>query len=302
MREHAQKAGNKAVERLFDHLYQLMEAWYAQGNFALNEIGLRALLNQSMDEVGPRLDTGSVADAISFFHNEINNRIFRHQTLGWIADSGVNLHLWGKGWETHPRFARYAKGIADNHRELPFIYRASKINLQVTPHGSVHQRLLDGLAAGGFFLLRWHPGDAVGLKYRELLTWCQANGISSDQELHARANQRVREIVARIDRFEKSTPATRAFSVFDITQAHADADFRISADGIWPEYQSVSFDSGAELEAKMIRFLGDPSAREQIASSMREAVIEWFSYASINRRLLKMMVTKMPEEQAKCAA
>jgi hypothetical protein len=302
MREQAGKSGSPQIVRLFEDLYQRMEAWYAAGNQALSEIALRQLLDQSMAAVGIQLEPQSAAETLGFFHQEINNRLFRHQTLQWLADSGVNLHLYGNGWEFNPRFARFAKGVADNQRDLPLIYRASKINIQVTPHGSVHQRLLDGLAAGGFFLLRRHPGDRVARLYRELFTWCQSRGVTNDGDLHARADRRVEEIVSRINILEGSTPENRMLAVFDVMTAHADTSFMTSADGIWPEYESVAFESGAELESKLVRFLKGDEARRDIIQSMRSAVIEHFSYTNINRRLLSLMRSHIPAERAKCAA
>ncbi|HEY8746511.1 MAG TPA: hypothetical protein VIM11_00955 [Tepidisphaeraceae bacterium] len=302
MREHARKSQNPQIERLFEDLFQRMEAWYAAGGYAFSEIALRGLLGQSMQTVGVQLDEKTAADIVTLFHFEVNNPMFRHQTLHWVADAGVNLHLWGKGWEAHPRFAKYARGVADNQRDLPTIYRASKINLQVTPHGSVHQRLIDGLAAGGFFLLRWHPGDSVGRMYRQLLSWCQTNGIAGDQELHARADQRIKCMIARINLYEGSTPENRMLSVFDVMTGHADTDFMAAADGIWPEYESVSFRNGGELESKLVRFLADEPARHDISRSMRGAVIERCAYVNINRRLIDLMRGDSSLERAKCAA
>lgn len=302
MREQAARSGSPQVRKLFDDLYQRMDAWYAAGGQAFSEILLRSLLAQSMQSTGVELQGQSAADAVTFFNQVVNNAMFRHQTLGWLAAMDVNLHLWGAGWEKHPTLARYARGVADNQRDLPQIYRASRINLQVTPHGSVHQRLLDGLAAGGFFLLRWHPGDAVGLLYRELQAWCDEHDVTSDAQLHERADARVRDVVARINRFEGSKPQTRALAVTDVMRGHADTDFTTSADSIWPEYAAVSFDTGLELEAKVARFLADEDARADVARSMRAAVIGRFSYTTINRRLLEMIRENLAAERKKCAA
>ncbi len=302
MREHAQRSDVPQIRALFEDLYERMEAWYAAGGFAFSEVALRGLLGQSMQATGFELQEQSANDVVTFFNQVVNNAMFRHQTLTWLAAMDVNLHLWGKGWEAHPTFARFARGVADNQRELPRIYQASKINIQVTPHGSVHQRLLDGLAAGGFFLLRWHPGDAVGEMYRQLMAWCQANGIAADADLHALADQRLQKLIDRINCFEGSTAETRVLSVFDVMNGHADADFMTAADSIWPEYDAVAFDTAFELEAKARRFLADESARSQISASMRTAVIEQCSYTNINRRLLAMIKSNLAAERLKCAA
>jgi hypothetical protein len=302
VREYAAKSGSAQIARLCDHFYQRLESWYTAGGIALSEIAMRQMLERCMSDVRVQLAEPDLPTFLSFFNQSVNNAIFRHQTLSWLAGLGLNLHLWGRGWETHPTLSRFARGVADNQNDLARIYRASKINIQVTPFGSVHQRLLDGLAAGGFFLLRWHPGDAVGRIYWGLLAWCREHSINSDGQLHALADDGVREMISRINQLEGSSPATRVFSVFDVMNGHADSDFMTAADSIWEEYEEVAFNDRAELSARVKRFLADDGLREGIASSMRRAVIERCSYVGINRRLLEMIRKDLSAETARCAA
>ena len=42
---------------------------------------------------------------------------------------GLDLRLYGRGWEKHPTLSRFA-GIADNKNQLSLIYRASRISMQ----------------------------------------------------------------------------------------------------------------------------------------------------------------------------
>ena len=222
-----------AMRSLIDDVFQQMEAWYTGGGLCLSEPAMTAIVRRSMDATRIELDAKAFAAVLMFFYQDVNNAMYRHQTLGWLADLEVNLCLWGKGWERHPRFAKYARGVADNHRDLRNIYLASKINIQVTPYGVMHQRLLDGLAAGGFFLLRRHPGDEVGRLYRRLLEWCQKHGIQSDEELHARADESIHALIAEMDRLELCSPATRSFPTFDVMHGHADMEFMNTAAAVW---------------------------------------------------------------------
>lgn len=290
------------ITRLSTNYLHRIKAWYAIGGQALCEVQLRAMLEQSMKDTHVGLDEKNAAETIHYFHNSINNAIFRHQTLQWLADAGVNLHLWGRGWENHPTLKKFAKGLADNNYDLPRIYRASKINLQVTPHGSVHQRLLDGLAAGGFFLMRWHPGDAVGLLYRDLLGWCEKHKITCEADLLAQADDRINAMIDVINTLEGTTRSNRVLDVFDVMQGHADTDFMASADSIWNEYPAVAFNTPAELSQHLARFLNDDDSRRQITESMRARVIERASYTAINRRLLELIRTQLGKEQSRCAA
>jgi hypothetical protein len=298
----AQNSKSPEISRLATDLLYRIKAWYAIGGQALCEVQLREMLHRSMIDTRVGLDEKNTGETVHYFHHNVNNAIFRHQSLQWLADAGVNLHLWGRGWENHPTLNRFAKGLADNTYDLPRIYRASKINLQVTPHGSVHQRLLDGLAVGGFFLLRWHPGDAVGLLYRDLLGWCEANGIQSESQLRRRADVRIEATIDTINALEGTTDQNRVLDVFDVMQGHADSDFMTSADSIWEEYPQVGFNTSAELSQCLTRYLSDDAARQQIADSMRSRVIDRLSYTAINRRLLSLIRTELAREEARCAA
>jgi hypothetical protein len=298
----ARTSSSPEISRLATDLLYRIKAWYAIGGQALCEVQLREMLQRSMIDTRVELDEKNANETIHYFHHNVNNAIFRHQSLQWLADAGVNLHLWGRGWETHPTLNRFARGLADNTHDLPRIYRASKINLQVTPHGSVHQRLLDGLAVGGFFLLRWHPGDAVGLLYRDLMSWCETNGIQSEAQLRQQADVRINAMIDTINALEGTTDQNRVLDVFDVMQGHADSDFMTSADSIWNEYPQVAFNTPAELSERLTRFLSDDAGRQQIADSMRSKVIERVSYTAINRRLLSLIHTELSKEQTRCAA
>src|SRR5690606_7677620 len=68
-------------------------------------------------------------------------------------DAGYDLALFGNGWSEHPTLGRHARGSVENGPALAKLIRQSRINLQLTASRACHQRLYDGLQAGGFFLL-----------------------------------------------------------------------------------------------------------------------------------------------------
>jgi hypothetical protein len=198
----------------------------------------------------------------------------------------VNLHLYGKGWENHPRLKRFARGVADNQRQLTTIFQASRINLQVTPHGAVHQRLFEGLASGGFFLIRHSPGELVENIYKPIWEWCQAQGIGSDEELLARATPEVHAALAELKKLLGFGAFDFGSPFMEVMRLSADTGFTRSAASVWPEYGEVAFASRAELHQQVRRYLMDESGRQRIAASMRQQVLERFTYLSTSRRLL----------------
>jgi hypothetical protein len=277
-------------KRIFWNFYHRMVAHFEGGGTALSDQALRRKLLESVRETRINLPMADAELLLAVFNHQINNALFRHQALQWVADTGVDLCLYGNGWEKHPRLSRYARGPADNQNDLPKIYRASKINLQVTPHGAVHQRLLDGLAAGAFFLIRHTAGDELGVTYQRLWDWCGRNDVTCDSQLRTRADAEALALIAECDRLLGYVSAENDMSLYDCLAATADADFMTLAGAVWPEeYPQVSFRTAEDLGAKLLRFLNDDARRLQMAEEMRKVVIKRCSYLSISRRLMKFI-------------
>lgn len=94
--------------------------------------------------------------------NPLNTGLYRQQALAWVADyadkQGLSLHVHGRGWADHPRFAAYDRGPLD-HAGLQAATAASKLALHLEPYICfTHHRMLDALQAGTPVLVREHPG------------------------------------------------------------------------------------------------------------------------------------------------
>lgn len=87
-------------------------------------------------------------------YDKIINAMLRHQPLEWAAAAGLDPALYGRGWEEHPTLGRFARGVVENGPALIDLYRGATINLHVNQYHIEHPRILDGLMAGAFFLIR----------------------------------------------------------------------------------------------------------------------------------------------------
>jgi hypothetical protein len=292
-----------AGKKLLIDIFEQMRAVYDSGRAITHARIIQDMVQKSLVLLRVQLDTPTRQMLLDFFTQRINNALFRHQSLTWAADLDINLHLWGRGWDQHPRFARYAREVACNQTQLRAIYQASKINLQITPTGAVHQRLLDGLAAGGFFLMRYCPGDVVEQLYRQLFEWCHANDVSNNDELRSRATTQVQELLAQVKSLLGIDPFELSGGFIDVLRLAADGQYIRSAASIWPEYDQVSFGSAQQLRERVDFFLKHPDQRTQITHAMREPVIARFSYRSISQCLLDFIADDMqrnliPQEAA----
>ncbi|OGV69560.1 MAG: hypothetical protein A2283_02020 [Lentisphaerae bacterium RIFOXYA12_FULL_48_11] len=73
----------------------------------------------------------------------------------------LRLHLYGDGWNRHPRFARYWKGVLGHGEELSIAFQCAQRCLHLNSMESGHQRLLEIIASGGHPLTRTSlPADS----------------------------------------------------------------------------------------------------------------------------------------------
>lgn len=277
--------------RLIGEVFDRLRAMYDAGGSLTQPILLRRMIEESIAATKSNPDALAMPGLMEFFNQRVNNALFRHQSLRWLAEMGVDLRLYGRGWEAHPQLARFARGPADNQTELSAIYRASRINLQITPHGAVHQRLMEGLAAGGFFLIRHCPGDEIERVYKALYEWCIAHGVQHDDEIRRHRDvPQVAQWLAEVESLLGLNPFEHEFSLFDALQLSADGDYTRSAGAVWEaDYDAVAFRSASELKDRVTRYLADAPARRAICGSMRQRVLERFTYLATSRRLLRFI-------------
>lgn len=219
--------------------------------------------------------------------HRIAGRVFRHVALGWVADwvdrTGRTFHLWGNGWERHPRLGRYARGAAANGHTLRCIYQGSRINLQLMGTGFFHQRALDGLMAGGFFLGRRSDADGMGPLVREMIALLDRHGVRTAVDLAAMPDQDARErIEATIYRMGED-PRAVCPEWIENRRLTAQGDF---IDERIPGLDEILFASSGEFEEKAEHFLADPAARQACATALRNVLIQDYSYDARMRQML----------------
>jgi hypothetical protein len=285
--QECRRANNPQTRRLLENVHDRLRAIYDAGDSVTESAELTAIIDASLAETHLRGDAQSLLDFVS---QRVNNALLRHQAIRWVAATGVDLRLYGRGWEENPEFCRYARGIADNQQQLSLIYQATRVNLQVTPFGAAHQRLFEGLACGGFFLLRSATIDAIDLLERELWRWCWRNGISSAGEMIRAGSD------SPVFQWLVSGMAALGRNLLDDPdwfyaglEEGALVGFSRTAGTLWPEYPRVSFWSQSELTKKLKHFLAAPDERRTITASMRDRVLQWHTYTAISRRMLSFI-------------
>jgi len=297
------RAGSADAERLLRNIFDQLKAVYQEGGFVTERIQIRGMIDRAMAQTRTSVPETEMPKLVDLFAQKINNALFRHQSLNWLAEMGVDLRLYGRGWEKHPTLARFARGIADNNNQLSLIYRASRISMQISPHGAAHQRLMEGLACGGFFLLRQCPGDLIERRYQTIWNWCVSKRIGSDSQIRSSSEPRIAEAVAQVAGILQHDPFKMSHSFMEELRGSAQGGYIRSAGMIWGEdYDAVAYGSADELRAKVTQFLGDEHERRRIASSMRAVVLARFSYSATTRRLLGFMAEDLAARNRQRAA
>ena len=290
------KQNTPESKRVLEAIFERLSARYAAGESITMRHEFMSIIDESLQAA--RLSVENPAPLLNIFSHKINNALFRHQTLEWLAELDVRLNLYGRGWENNPRFAQFARGIADNENQLSAIYQASKINLQVTPFGAAHQRMFDGLAAGGFFLLRACPGDRADRIYRDLWDWCVANDVRTDAQLRKSMDAAARGYIDELARINGVSPLEVGYEFMTELSVLAAGGFTRNASTLWAEYDRVAFANKEQLHARVQHFLYDDADRAQVVRGMRERVLECVTYKAIAKQTLEFVTNDLLKQRA----
>lgn len=281
------RAAHRAPE-LIETLHALreeLEPRIAAGGVPATTVQTEGLIQQVALRLGYAISDATVTRIRREFGDRLINICYRHQPLVWAAEMGVDLHLYGRGWETHPTLARFARGVAANGDELRAIFQASRVNLQLYPLAGIHQRLLEGLCSGGFFLIRGTPADDVADDYVRLARLAVERDLRTEAALAACDDPEVRALTSRIAEF-----CTHPRPLYDgfAEQLHDFVSWawKLDMSSALPRYRDVRFATQNEFRELVSRFLSADSAAKAIASEQRAFVLEHMTYRAAVSQLL----------------
>ncbi len=281
------KQSSPGAKRVLSSVFEQLRSEYDAGRSVTMQSDFRRMIESALRAENQTIE--NPAALLNLFTHKINNALFRHQSLRWLAEMDVRLNLYGRGWEQNAEFIKFARGPADNATALSAIYQASRINLQVSPFGSAHQRVFDGLAAGGFFLLRQCPGDRADVIYRDLWNWCEDNHIRHDSQLEVITNSDVVAAIAELTRLNGHSPFGQGYDFVRELSVTAESAFSRNSATLWNEYEQVSYDTREQLQARVMRFLTNDAERAIITRSMRARVLESLTYRAVARQTIDLV-------------
>jgi hypothetical protein len=259
-----------------------------------SEAGLDLLVEDVLAQRGMPGDARARSLLLNAVVRPLADRALRHQMLRWAAEicqrRGWRMHLYGRGWDSHPDLARYARGPVAHGEELAAAYAAARVNL----HGSVgtvmHQRLLECAAAGGFSLVRTNfsvietigahavAGLVSGAKpvergVRHYWLTCDRYAVADHPDAMA--------YTALRQRMGLPTEGTILVSREQVRSAWAFWGGVEPARGaVWflGDLWEVGFDRSERLEERLERAITDDAWRENIRGAVRSRVLEHLTY------------------------
>jgi hypothetical protein len=249
-------------------IFERMRGEYASGAILPHSSIVTRRIRQARLSAGVELQNDQLQPLVNFF-DHLNRVMFQHQTIAWLAGGDFRLHLYGRGWNEHATFGKFARGEIDGDAMRIAVLRASRINLAANVYGVVDARVVEGVSVGGFFLMRFCPADLMERFFPPLHAFCDQQQITSNADLAERATADVRRLMEFASR-------TLGVDVLDAwpdfpgeLRAADEAGYARSAATIWPQYPGVCFSTRDELIGLVGRYLYDVPERQRVADEMR---------------------------------
>jgi hypothetical protein len=289
-----------SVVKLLDAAYEELTALAKRGELN-GGLALTSFLERVENAVGVEIsadDRNTLADA---YVRPLTDKILRHQTVEWASDwaeqTGRRFHLYGNGWETHPKYRKHSRGFVKHGPDLGRAFRAAKINLHSGCNNALHQRILDGLSAGGFFLIRRHADDIAYPLWEAIYQVVRERHLKPGVELCWKDmpppwDRRLAAIL-QMRGLDPHAPAPITQAFLDRFEKVRDAAVPPSAGRVWPDLDEVTFESRDEFVGRLEHFMSNDEQRLDLAALMRRRVSDVFGYEALVKRLLAWMVSAL---------
>lgn len=119
-----------------------------------------ALLDRLASALGLRVASADRPSLVRLLSFDVERFVQRTEPLRWARAMGLDVAVWGRGWERSPEFAPLARGIVQPGTPLRDLYASARIHLHMNSDTNMHARVFECLLSGGCLLAWAHPGDA----------------------------------------------------------------------------------------------------------------------------------------------
>jgi len=120
---------------------------------------MQEYVSSYLAEGAPEALRQRLGQKVTLFYITVHSAAWRSQFLESLDEAGIELAIYGNGWDRHKRLKHRARGPVDRQEELNYVYNFSRINLNINQAGTMHPRLAECGLAGGFMMVADHPQD-----------------------------------------------------------------------------------------------------------------------------------------------
>ncbi|MCC7406548.1 MAG: glycosyltransferase family 1 protein [Phycisphaeraceae bacterium] len=283
---------------------QVIIKTYERGGAIATLVGIKRLLDEASGSRGLRMVAevrNVVADRL---WGQLNSALYRQQALTWVADAadalGLRLGVYGRGWEKHPRFGGYARGVVTHGPELAELMHRARINLCLEPYTCfAHHRLLDGLMSDAFFLVRDHPSHVWLPRLSALLAELGEGTEAAQDAAGALAGagaekQALKQVLTACQDLTYDPDVDPVVWV----RAWERAGLLRGAEIALPDLAEVSFADAASCRRKVEHFLAHPDKRRAIGQRQRQSVADRLTFDAGLRRAFAVIADRLAEQAA----
>ena len=181
--------------------------------------------------------------------------------------------------------------------DLESLTRSTKINLKLEPFFCVsHQRLLDGLVAGGFFLIREHPADKLNSELNEFIWKHLDPSVESADEARASIDPAQRGSLE--DLLSRARCLAEFGDPIGLIRGVQRASVLRRGESPLPHLAEVSFHDPQSFQQRIESYLNEPALRRSMAEAQRQAVESHRSYAAGMRHVMRSIGHLIAAENA----
>lgn len=287
------------ADRLFDMLERVFAEGRIGGGFQCAELvdALNPLLIQRPGNAPLRR---ALIDHARTLLDRHMRRCVVNDLADWADARGRRLYLYGRGWASIPRLAPYARGVVEPGVAMAQVWRSATVCMHAGLNSALHQRILDGVTAGAFFLIQesvWETRVDIAARMLRIadsqhgrlpvrLGMADLNDICADE---------VRQFLERVC-LNPAIGVEITHELYDNLRMAIDERRPPLAGLLWPDLPRIVFHGREQLWQRLDWAVSNPQERGEIAARMQLALGETISYAKLVRDLLRFVAAGLGDK------
>lgn len=259
---------------------------YAAGSPLYEDVQYRNLLQETETKTGVLLPSEPWRTLlVRTCRLHVGGVVHRQQVLRWLKEAGVNFGVYGREWDRHPEFAPHAKGLITDGNVMNAIFRATPINLQISQYTNSHIRFWNGLAAGGFFLVRACPLDSGRAAAENVLALLRRESGRTYTDVLRTTRLDTLETVLFRSHFEENIPGHSQIDDYAIDVFTMTLECATWTEKLGDLAGKIQFETREQCLEMIHRYLKDPAAREAVMACARDVLQDQTYEANLRRAL-----------------